>query len=455
MTRVPTSNYTADADTQFQWATDDDDGYNRELDISYLARALERHTHASGRGVQIPADGIADGAVTVNKLGAGAVSTAKIADDAVTAAKIATDAVGAAEIVAGAVGTAELANDAVNAAKIAAGAVGTSELADDAVTAAKIAVLAAALEFAVGTGDKVSLYSTFAGLSIQTGKAILYANGGIQWYVADDAAGTNAREIQAGPIVTADIADNAVTEAKLDALDAPADGEVLAYDSATGRLEWVPQSSTSIPDNSLTVAKLEPLAKPLLGEIRMYGGSSEASVSPNGWKFCNGQAVSRATFAALFGAIGTQFGPGDGSTTFNLPNLLDRVPVGVGSGSTWTLGQQFGAASNNLDGHVHGLGGHTHPGPSHQHGSSVLGVSGNTGGMNAAGSAVQGGGGVNVGSHTHDQGTLDVTGNTDAAGTGTTGGPSTASNTTSGLDQVSAVQPSIGLNFIIYTGVAS
>ncbi len=68
----------------------------------------------------------------------------------------------------------------------------------------------------------------------------------------------------------------------------------------------------------------------IAGEIRMYGGSS----APAGWLICDGSAVSRTTYAALFAAIGTTFGTGDGSTTFNLPNFKGRIPIGVGQGDT-------------------------------------------------------------------------------------------------------------------------
>lgn len=54
---------------------------------------------------------------------------------------------------------------------------------------------------------------------------------------------------------------------------------------------------------------------------------TEGSV-PAGWLICAGQAVSRATYAALFAVIGTAFGSGDGSTTFNVPDLRGRAPFG-------------------------------------------------------------------------------------------------------------------------------
>lgn len=49
---------------------------------------------------------------------------------------------------------------------------------------------------------------------------------------------------------------------------------------------------------------------------------------PTGWLFCAGQAVSRTTYAALFAAISTDYGAGDGSTTFNLPDMRGRVIAG-------------------------------------------------------------------------------------------------------------------------------
>jgi len=54
---------------------------------------------------------------------------------------------------------------------------------------------------------------------------------------------------------------------------------------------------------------------------------SDSSV-PTGFLECNGQAVSRSTYAALFAIVGTTYGVGDGSSTFNVPDLQDNVPVG-------------------------------------------------------------------------------------------------------------------------------
>jgi microcystin-dependent protein len=74
------------------------------------------------------------------------------------------------------------------------------------------------------------------------------------------------------------------------------------------------------------------------GAIMMFG----ATIPPSGWLVCDGSAVSRTTFAALFSAIGTAFGAGNGSTTFNLPDFRARMPrqdnvnLGVQGGTTPT-----------------------------------------------------------------------------------------------------------------------
>lgn len=60
------------------------------------------------------------------------------------------------------------------------------------------------------------------------------------------------------------------------------------------------------------------------GVMMPYGGTT----APTGWLLCDGSAVSRTTYSALFTTLGVAYGAGDGSTTFNLPDLKGRVPVG-------------------------------------------------------------------------------------------------------------------------------
>lgn len=66
-----------------------------------------------------------------------------------------------------------------------------------------------------------------------------------------------------------------------------------------------------------------------VGSIKMHGGSAV----PTGWLECNGAAVSRTTYSALFAVYGTTWGVGDGTTTFNLPDLRGRSPIGIGTGN--------------------------------------------------------------------------------------------------------------------------
>jgi microcystin-dependent protein len=124
----------------------------------------------------------------------------------------------------------------------------------------------------------------------------------------------------------------------------------------------------------------------LAGEIIDFAGPNPP---PGGWLPCSGQAVSRLTYSALFAAIGGYWGNGDGSTTFNLPDLRGRATIGSGAGAGLTnrgLGQYGGEenhtlTTNEMPWHGHGVsdpqhihsidehGGHQHPlyDPGHSH----------------------------------------------------------------------------------------
>lgn len=79
----------------------------------------------------------------------------------------------------------------------------------------------------------------------------------------------------------------------------------------------------------------------MVGVVTPYAGSS----APSGWLICDGSAVSRTTYASLFAITSTTFGVGDGSTTFNLPDLRSRIPVGAGTG---TKVATFSSRSSNV-----------------------------------------------------------------------------------------------------------
>ena len=80
---------------------------------------------------------------------------------------------------------------------------------------------------------------------------------------------------------------------------------------------------------------------PPVGVITPFAGSS----APTGWLLCDGSAVSRTTYSTLFAIISTTYGVGDGSTTFNLPNLRSRSVIGVGAG---TKVATFASRSSNV-----------------------------------------------------------------------------------------------------------
>lgn len=72
-----------------------------------------------------------------------------------------------------------------------------------------------------------------------------------------------------------------------------------------------------------------------------------SNTAPANWLICDGSAVSRETYSSLFAAIGTTYGAGNGTTTFNLPDLRGRVAVGRNSGTFGTLGATGGAETHN------------------------------------------------------------------------------------------------------------
>ena len=75
----------------------------------------------------------------------------------------------------------------------------------------------------------------------------------------------------------------------------------------------------------ITMAQIMEWIRPMpVGSLLPFAGTA----APDGFLLCAGQAVSRATYAALFAIISTAYGAGDGTTTFNLPDLRGRVPVG-------------------------------------------------------------------------------------------------------------------------------
>ena len=99
-----------------------------------------------------------------------------------------------------------------------------------------------------------------------------------------------------------------------------------------------------------------PIGQGMAGMVQMFAGTT----APAGWLFCRGQAISRVTYDSLFAVIGTTYGAGDGSTTFNLPDFRDRFTVGAGS--SYALNAKGGAntvtlSTTHIPAHTHGKSG--------------------------------------------------------------------------------------------------
>jgi microcystin-dependent protein len=138
-----------------------------------------------------------------------------------------------------------------------------------------------------------------------------------------------------------------LTSAQVAALTAPQKpAGLLVYNSTTGLLELSNGSGfTEIPGIT-----------PIGGGVDFYG-----TAAPAGWLMADGSAVSRTTYAALFAALGTTYGAGNGSTTFNLPNRCGRVAVARDVGQTeFDVLGETGGSKTSVAPHTHPID-HDHP----------------------------------------------------------------------------------------------
>jgi microcystin-dependent protein len=109
---------------------------------------------------------------------------------------------------------------------------------------------------------------------------------------------------------------------------APTQGGVI-YASSTSAFSSTAAGTSGqvLTSNGTSAPTWTTIASTPTGAIQQFAGSS----APSGYLLCEGQAVSRTTYSALFAVIGTTYGTGDGSTTFNVPNLKGKIPVGLNS----------------------------------------------------------------------------------------------------------------------------
>lgn len=106
--------------------------------------------------------------------------------------------------------------------------------------------------------------------------------------------------------------------------------------------------TTNIADGAVTLAKMDANAQAAIANATPPGSVIHVAMNaaPTGWLKANGAAVSRSTYAALFSAIGTTFGAGNGSTTFNLPDLRGEFIRGWDDGRGVDSGRAFGSAQS-------------------------------------------------------------------------------------------------------------
>ncbi len=183
-----------------------------------------------------------------------------------------------------------------------------------------------------------------------------------------------------------------------------------------------------------------------VGVVHQYAGAT----APTGYLLCDGTAVSRATYAPLFAIVSTTYGIGDGSTTFNVPDLRGRVPMGAGTGTGLNASGTGAPTGTAQTARTRGAWGgeethllssaeipaHSHPvsDPGHTH--SAIATAG-------------GGGGAGVANWTTGGASY---GNASTFGTsGSTATGLTVSNNTGGGGRHAVVQPFVVVNYIIKT----
>jgi hypothetical protein len=155
-------------------------------------------------------------------------------------------------------------------------------------------------------------------------------------------------------IQTADIADSQVTAAKI------ADSNI---------------TTAKIADGAVTLAKLVATVQQALlpaGAVQAFAMNS----APSGWLAADGAAISRTTYAALFTAIGTTYGTGDGSTTFTLPDLRASFVRGAGSDGVATAGTFGVKQADDFKSHTHTA---TVTDPGHTHTSNAQRITAGSG----------------------------------------------------------------------------
>lgn len=259
----------------------------------------------------------------------------------------------------GTVGNEQLKNGAVTTLKVADGAITTQKITNNNVTGAKILL---------GNNESLRAKNTSDGsvglLKLNAQNKTVIQN---DTEIGIEIGGTNKISITSSAIV-------------------PETTNTIDLGSSTKKLKDVYVAGNINVDGNVDGANISDLQNQIteilnkinngdilpIGSIIMWG--SNAVPTDRGWLRCDGSSVSRNTYSELFNILGTTFGSGDGTTTFNLPDLRTRVPVGSNS-----TGNNVGVADGKLvdnrtithshtgGSHSHGMSSHTHGVPGHYH----------------------------------------------------------------------------------------
>jgi len=182
-------------------------------------------------------------------------------------------------------------------------------------------------------GDVISLiagslnFSYIASSSV--GRGLELINGGTTIRVADPSAELNFVGNQLS------ITPASVTNSMLSNMTS---NTIKGRTVSTGSPQDIPFDQLAVLLAPLILQYAPAISVVVTGTVLDFGGTA----APAGYLACDGSAVSRTTYADLFAAIGVRWGAGNGSTTFNVPNLSRRTTVGSGGTGTSTLGNQVG-----------------------------------------------------------------------------------------------------------------
>ena len=201
---------------------------------------------------------------------------------------------------------------------------------DQEITLTHVADAGLNLKHAASADDK---FPTF---TLQTGDDDIAVNdklGVINFQAPDEGAGTDAILVAAGIEAVSEgnfAADNNATKLSFKTAASAAAAETMAL-SSTGNL-----TISGLLTDGDGGGSVPP------GAILPYGGAT----APTGYVLCDDSAKSRTDFAALFAIIGTSYGGGNGTTTFNVPDLRDRIPLGKGTNNSTLGAETTGAAAS-------------------------------------------------------------------------------------------------------------